>query len=162
MADDQPRIYWDACVFLTYVEHFPEERMPILDALVASALAKEIALYTSTVSIAEVAFATAERVGRVLDPDVEAKIDALWDDRAVVKLVDFHPLIGRQARELMRSALLAGRSVKPLDAIHLATAQRMVVAEFHTYDQRLLRFAASVNLDFPVLEPFARHPRLLP
>jgi hypothetical protein len=42
-----------------------------------------------------------------------------------VKLVEFHRLIAEDARDLMRIALTKGWSLKPLDAVHLSSAQRM-------------------------------------
>jgi len=38
-----------------------------------------------------------------------------------------------------------------MDAIHLATAQRFAVSEFHTYDDRIR--AWNGHLAFPITEP---------
>lgn len=137
MPDEPKRIYWDACVFLDDIEGAPEW-MPILDALLEQASeTEELVIYTSTVSITEVAFAKAEKDGRALDSTIEAEIDALWNDRSAVKLVEFNEIIARGARNLIRRAVEQGRQLKPLDAIHLVTAQNRRVAEFHTTDDRL-------------------------
>ena len=45
-----------------------------------------------------------------------------------------------------------------MDAIHLATAQRRRVAEFHTTDDLLKRDWQ--DLGFPVREPFTQKPKL--
>ena len=42
-------------------------------------------------------------------------------------------------------------SLKPMDAIHLATAQRLNVAELQTYCERLHKWSG--KLGFPVAEP---------
>lgn len=156
------KIYWDSCVFLSYVQGRPLDRMPILEALVDRAYARQIHIYTSTFSIVEVAFAEEERAGELLDPAVMAKIDDFWADRRVVTLVEFHELIGRDARALIRNAIAAGRSLKPADAVHLATAVRIAAAEFHTYDNRLMSAANGLSLAMPVVRPRTDQPRLIP
>lgn len=75
-----------------------------------------------------------------------------------MKLAEFHEVIGRDARTLMRRAIASGNSLKPLDAIHLATAARLKVVEFHTYDQRLFKYTGIVG--FSITEPAVVQPRL--
>ncbi len=48
--------------------------------------------------------------------------------------------------------------MKPMDAIHLATAQNRRVDEFHTTDNRLQK--DWLDLGFPVREPFTQKPKL--
>src|SRR5687768_1929140 len=152
MPDEPKRIYWDACVFLHYIEGTPRW-MPILDSLLEEATETTgLVIYTSTLSITEVAFAQAEKDGQALDPSIEAEIDALWNDRAAVKLVEFNEIIARDARALLRQAVGSGRHLRPMDAIHLATAQNRRVAEFHTTDERLKN--GWQDLSFPVQDPF--------
>jgi hypothetical protein len=53
MPDEPRRIYWDACVFLDYIEGAPQW-MPILDALLEQASeTADLVIYTSTVSITD-------------------------------------------------------------------------------------------------------------
>ena len=156
-------VYWDANVFLSYLNGDPE-RLPTLDALLESASSGSIRIYTATLSVTEVAFADSERRRRELDPAMEQKIDDLWRVNGPVIPVDFHIGIGRQARSLMRNALTSGWALKPNDANHLATAQWLsetgiAVAEFHTYDRRLMRYGAIVG--FKIVEPYTLEPRLL-
>lgn len=153
-------IYWDSCVFLSYVEG-DADRLPVLDALFDQAgRTREIRILTSTVSIAEVAFVQAERANRVSNPQVAADLDNLWDNRAVLTLVEFHTLIARDARDLIRDAMGKGWTLKPADAIHLATARRVDAAEFQTYDQALFRYAEILKV--PINEPRVQQPRLMP
>jgi predicted nucleic acid-binding protein len=158
MPEEPKRIYWDACVFLDYIEGAPQW-MPTLDALLEQASeTDELVIYTSTISISEVAFAKAEKDGGVLDPTIEAAIDALWNDRSAIKLVEFNEIIARTARSLLRRAVGHARALKPIDAIHLATAQNRGVTEFHTTDERLQKHWQ--DLGFSVRDPFTEKPKL--
>ncbi len=104
----------------------------------------------------EVAFGASEQKHRSLDEETERRIDSLWADPEAVVLVECHNAIGSEARNLIRSAIARGLSLKPLDAIHLATAQwlskvGLTVREFHTYDKRLRRCESIVG--FRIIEP---------
>ncbi len=95
---DLSRTYWDACVFLSYVNGMPE-RLSHLDALLAKS-SKDFQIVTSVMSIVEVAFGKVEQDGKALDPEIDRKIAALWTGPAV-QLVEFFPLIAHEARELL-------------------------------------------------------------
>lgn len=151
MPDEASRIYWDANVLLSYINDY-SERVPIIEELFRQARAGDIELLTSAISRVEVAFAAVEKSEGSLDSDTEEKIDTLWAPGSPVKTVEFYDLIGDRARALMRQGIAQGwGSLKPLDAIHLATAQQMAAAEVHTYCERLQ--AWSGHLGFPVTEP---------
>ena len=156
-------IYWDANPFLSYVNEYPA-RMPTLDALLDSASRGGVKIYTSAISLVEVAFAASEQKRRSLDQDEEQKIDALWSAPDVIEVVEYHDGIGRQARSLIREGITKGWSLKPMDAIHLATAQWLVsvgfeVAEFHTYDRGLDKYGPSVR--FMICEPYTAEPKMI-
>jgi hypothetical protein len=68
------------------------------------------------------------------------------------------------ARDLMREAIAASRgvwSLKPLDAVHLATAQWLdashPISGFHTYDTSLKKYANLLG-GIPIVEPDATKP----
>jgi hypothetical protein len=50
----------------------------------------------------EVAGAATEYVTRILSPAVEQKIDALWNDKLVIGLIELHDGIAMRARDLTR------------------------------------------------------------
>lgn len=154
MPPEPKRNYWDACVFLSYINAVPE-RLPTLDALLSESADpdNEREIVTSTFTITEVAFALHEKAQKALDSEAENKIEALWTDRYAVKLIDFHEGIARDARTLIRGAVAAGLSMKPGDATHLASARVLSVVEFHTYSKDLPRFASLTELS--ILEPYA-------
>lgn len=163
---DAPRIiYWDSCVFLYYVNMIPEH-LPLLEQILEDSASdgSPIKIYTSVLSHVEVSFAASEQQNQVLDPETERLISNLWSDPKAVVSVEHHTGIGRLATGLMRDAITEGRSLKPLDAVHLATAQwlssvGLTVEEFHTYDQRLFNYSSVVG--FPIAEPRIENPRML-
>jgi predicted nucleic acid-binding protein len=158
MPDEPRRIYWDACIFLSFVNG-EKGRSEVIQQLLDEAAAGEFELVTSTVSIVEVAFGKAEQDDAAPDPDVLAAIEAFWAADAPVKLVEFHRLIALDARDLVRDARLSrDERLTPLDAVHLASAIRLEVEDFHTYDGPLLRFKGAIP--FPIREPWTPNPRI--
>ncbi|MBI4289656.1 MAG: PIN domain-containing protein [Chloroflexi bacterium] len=159
MPSEKRRIYWDAPVWLSYING-DEDRLPTLDALLADSASDKggIQLYTSVVSQVEVAFAKTEQDNQALDHTKEQEIDKLWADRDAVKLVELYDAITQEARGFIRLAITRGWRLKPMDAIHLATAKAHSCEEFHTYDARLLKY--SNNVGFPIVPPHTIQPRL--
>ena len=156
MLGDADPSYWDACVFLSFIEG-QEDRVPDIRALLSEAERGLRSIVTSMYTIAEVAFAASERTG--LDPAVEAKIDKLWRPPSPVILADFHLGIAEQARTLMRRALEHGWKLKPGDAIHLATAVEVGAQVLVTYNLAdFSRWAPVLNLR--VEAPHADQPEL--
>jgi len=144
MPDPAPRVYWDSNVFLHYVNQTPD-KLPAIDQLLLNARNQEVEIVTSVLTVTEVAFAAQEKKQGQLDAGTEKKIQALWTPPAPVQLVEFHVLLAESARELIRSALGQGLSLKPYDAVHLATAQRMRVRKVHTYEPKWRRYSDMIG-----------------
>lgn len=158
MPSRSDAVYWDASVFLSYING-EQERLPTIDALLEECRNGEFTIVTSTLSVTEVAFAEMEKAQRALDSNVEQAIDALFSDREVVVLIEFHEMIAREARRLMRRALTLGRSLKPPDAIHLASAVQHGARVVHTYDDGMRSYADLAGLAIEL--PATTSPRLL-
>jgi len=90
---------------------------------------------TSTVSLVEVAFSVMEKVGGVLDKATEEKIDQLWSDRDAITMVEVSELVNRRARDLIRNGMSNGWRLRPMDAIHLASAESVAAEVLFTYNQ---------------------------
>jgi predicted nucleic acid-binding protein len=151
MPDESRRIYWDSNVPLSYLNGIAE-RVPIIEELFRQARAREVELVTSAISRVEIAYIQSEEQAAALDEQAEAAIDALWSPGAPIKTVELYDLIEHKARALIRQGISQERSkLKPMDAIHLATAQQMAVAEFHTYCKKLHNWDGT--LGFSVTEP---------
>ncbi|MFN8589902.1 MAG: PIN domain-containing protein [Thermomicrobiales bacterium] len=155
---DAPRLlYWDACVFLHWLEGTPAWQ-PILDGVLDTVKdTPNLFIVTSTVTIVEVAYAKQEKSAKRLDPTLLTAMDEMWSDEAVVRLVEFDRLIARDARYLMRRSVEIPRKLTPLDAVHLATAQRLRVAECQTMDEPMKNWK---DLGFQVVDPWVAKPRL--
>ena len=138
------RSYWDACVFLSYING-DKERTADIERLLEAAYGGAIEIVTSTVSIVEVARGAQEQANQI-DATVAAKIDALWTPPSPVKLVEFHLAIASAARNLIRVGVSYGWSLKPMDAIHLATAANVDAGEVLTYDAALEKYADLISV----------------
>lgn len=143
--------YWDANIFLYYLNG-DLTRLPTLDAILedVSNNSKD-RIVTSVLSKVEVAWVATEKNTRVLSPDEEARIDALWNDPSVIELVDLSDEITYIARSLLRRSMARGwDGLKANDAIHLATAEWIGAFEMHTYDTTLFRYGELIGLDVKI------------
>jgi predicted nucleic acid-binding protein len=146
------RLYWDADVFLSAINAETKERIPIIQAILDDCDHGDVEIHTSVLSIAEVAFAGSEKRERQLSKEIEAKIEKLWVPPSPIKLHEISQHVANDAKDLMRQAILKGWSLKPPDAIHLATAKRGQVHEFQTYDfGRLSKFSEIAG--YPIVQP---------
>jgi predicted nucleic acid-binding protein len=153
--------YWDSCVFLSYLENHPE-RVPVIEAMLddAKEYQRDQKIITSTLSIAEVCYVD----GSEEDEEV---IDQLWNNIAIIEIIEFHEGIARLARSIVRAvrALPAPHTeqawkISGPDAVHLATAQLFSVHTFFTYDKKLLRLDGRGIVPFSIVKPFTPRPRL--
>lgn len=145
------KLYWDACVFLSLIEG-TVGRIPVIEGIIDEQKRGDVEIYTSAISIAEVAFAKAEKDNKILDPAVEATIDKLWQPASPFKIVDAYSALMFDAKSLMREAHGEdGWALKPADAIHLVTAKKVGADVFQTYDDKLWKYSKFV--DFRVEEP---------
>lgn len=153
------KVYLDSCVFLSYVNN-DADRAPHIEALFDEARSHGTQLYTSELSIVEVAFGRVEQTQQALSPEVENQIDSLWMPGSAIRLIEYYRLIGDDAKTLMRLGVTKGwTGLRAMDAIHLSTARRMQVDEFHTYDiNRLTKYSNDVG--FPICEPYSVAPQL--
>jgi predicted nucleic acid-binding protein len=143
-------LYWDACIFLSAI-NANEDRLPIITSLLDDCDAGNLRIFTSYLSITEVAFAESEKKDSILDDSIEEKINKLWQPPSPINLIEVDPFIVWDAKALIREAIKNGWGLKPADAIHLATAQRIQADYFHTYDiDKLGKFAKVTNLKIEV------------
>lgn len=157
MQTEPTRLYWDACVLLSYINETPA-RLPVIEQVLEEARQRKVGILTSTLTVVEVAWAAEEQEQKALDDATLARIDGLWKPGSIVTLVEFYFAVAREARSLMRAALTRGWSLRPADAVHLATAKEHHVERFHTYDEGLEKYADLTG--FEITEPDALQPQL--
>lgn len=144
MSANPNRLYWDSCVFLDYINANPDH-LPTIDALLAQATRGEIIIMTSVVSITEVSFAQVEKTGGFEQAHAD-RIDDLWTDQNVVRMVDFFPALAYRARNVMREVIGGGGKLRPMDAIHLASAVHAQCSVLHTYDVGLIGLSGRFSI----------------
>lgn len=144
-------IYWDSCVFLSYLDETPDRIKILSDVIEEIEQNDNSIILTSSDSMVEVAFVSKEWDEKQLDSSTVSIIDGLWNDTNLIKIIDNGPHIALSARQLIRDGLVDGKSLKPKDAIHLATAQWYnktidKVDEFQTYDKKLLNYGLHIGI----------------
>ena len=152
-------IYWDANVFISYLNSIPD-RAPVLEAILeAVESSKTDRIVTSVISKVEVVWMAQEKLNRALDRDEEARIDDLWSNEEVIELIDFNDEIAHIARKLMREGMARGWKLRTNDAIHLASAQWVGAIELQTYDlDDMQKFSQLMGL--PICNPHAAQLKL--
>lgn len=149
--------YWDACLFLDYLNGTPNG-IEIVAPLVAAARTEGFSIVTSTLSLVEVAFVGKE-LSEGLDQNVEDAIDDMFGDETLLTLVEFDQEIAAHARALIRRTVSEDKRVKPADAIHLATAAAVGASVLHTFDSALIGHANALGVvpagqpELPDIEP---------
>ena len=157
MKSDPPKVYWDSCVFIDYIDQQqnPDRILNIL-AVWEAARNRDVTIHTSMVSIVEVAYFVEEKT-RGMKPESETKLDALWFGSPVI-MSEVSPLVARDARGLVRRSIQDQQKMAPMDAVHLATAKRLGVGVVHTYDGSLTKYSSYIGV--PIEEPSAAAPFL--
>ena len=152
-------IYWDANVFVSYINNDPD-RVPTIEAILETIeSSNNNRIVTSVVSKVEVAWVAHEKLNRALSLEEEKRIDDMWNNGDVFEMIDFSDEIALMARKLMREGMSRGWRLRTNDAIHLASAQWVGAIELQTYDlNHFQRFSEIVGIQ--VREPHTIQPKL--
>lgn len=150
------RLYFDSSVYLALLNSEPE-RATIVEALVEDAERESVRIFTSTITLAEVAFF--RTAGDPLALSVmDEQIDALVRNPRITTHIEFSEAIAVRARQFVRSSEGRVATLSVLDAIHLASAAAANVDHFFAYDSDFGPFGRIV--DFQISEPVVARPRL--
>jgi len=151
-------LYWDAGVFLSYLNENPDRIRTLQAILDKVTKEKQHLIVTSTLSKVEVAWVAHEKLNRVLSHDEETRIDSLWNDSSVIEFVEFHDDIAISARDIMRTGMVKGWKLKVNDAIHLASAEWVQCYEVNTYDGNWKKYEEMIGIT--IKEPSTPQPTL--
>lgn len=153
------RIYLDANVLLAYVND-EADRADTVQSLLENAEDGIVRLFTSYLSIAEVAYIASDQEPSGAADD-EASIDGLWTPSSPIRLAEVSMPVARTARSVIREARLNRiRSVRSVDAIHLASAELNHCDHFFTYEKKSTRTAWSTLIQPDISEPYVDKPHL--
>ncbi len=138
-----PTVYWDACVWIGFINEEPDKHAKALGVL-DRARDGEVLIVTSTFTLAEVLKRKCGGVQVGIEGDEDDPFAELLKQDFVV-LVNADWDAGVTARALYREFSNQGLK-KPQDALHLATAVLENVDEMHTFDgDDLLKLAGKVK-----------------
>lgn len=150
-----PKVYIDSCVYIWYFSRprksksidislqEMKDRQLMVRTLLQMASENKIVLMTSVYTKIETAYTDEEqKTGRLIEEVLE-KMDAVFDDNNITKLIDVSPTIATKSREIVRNTRFSNSAklIKPKDAIHVATAITYGAEKFYTYDQTLLNWS---------------------
>lgn len=162
MKSDNSLVYWDSCLFLSYINDEPN-RASVIEDLWDKIEHENGKVITSTIAIVEVAYASYERSSSFLSAEIQNKINEIWID-PTISLVEVNQQIAELAKKLIRDAIPNNWKLKSKDAVHLASAlwiDRNIskVNEFCTYDDKLTKYEPMIGIH--IREPHVDQPRLL-
>jgi len=131
------RVYWDACIWIAVINEersvpikdgTTENRFAMCESVMEQAKSGNLEIVVSAFTLAEVC------KSREAKDENPSKLPNFLDhDFMIVVPVDKD--VGLKAQSLQISGLV---SLKPPDAIHLASAQKANCEEFHTFDKGLI------------------------
>lgn len=131
------RIYWDACIWIAVINEErsvsigggkTENRFAMCEAVMEQAKSGDLEIVVSAFTLAEVC-----KSPEAKDENTGKLPNFLDHEFMIVVPVDKD--VGLKAQSLQVSGLV---SLKPPDAIHLASAQKANCEEFHTFDNGLI------------------------
>ena len=135
------RVYWDSCGWISLIQNeidVPligggvENRAALARAVLDDAVKGSTEILTSSLSFSEVNKPSPTPSGFVGSAD---KLAAFFENDFIV-IVMLDRQIGELSRKLMQ---LGYPGLKPLDAVHVASALTTNVDEMHTFDDKLLK-----------------------
>jgi predicted nucleic acid-binding protein len=151
MPSNPKYLYWDTCVFLSYLQRTPS-RWPTIHTLFTEIQQSNRTqkIVTSRITYAETAYIAFDKATG-FSPDEEKSLDEFWSDYHVITFIESTQEIMRLTRGLKRYAVEQGWRLKLPDAIHLASAQWL--AQFTTTPDDIV-FHTYNTKDFKKFEPF--------
>ncbi len=124
MPNEPLRVYWDSCVYIDCIQRHPD-RHAVLDSIIEQAKSGDVVLVASALVLAE--------VSKLNDPNAtreeEAKRILRFFENDFIKVRNVTRSIAEHAADVTRL-----HSIKPSDAIHVATALAAKCISLQTYD----------------------------
>lgn len=142
------RHYWDACIFIHLIQGNDPDNSGALRSLNDKAKRGEIVVLTSTLTLAEVVRPRHCDAKNLLSSDKRVVADSFKHEHIILQDVTQH--VAARAREIQWNI----NGIKPIDALHLATAEVMKADFFDTYDENSIISKVEAVADFNWLHDF--------
>lgn len=127
---DLKRVYWDSCIWLSLINQENADRVQRCQYVLDMARRKEVEVWTSALTLAEVFKKKCEGENVALPASKDSEFEQYIQQEHLF-LVQLDYDIGKEARRLLRAF---PKLKKPPDGIHLATAALNNIDEVHTFD----------------------------
>jgi predicted nucleic acid-binding protein len=128
-------IYWDSDAFLGWLQEEPG-KVELCDGTLTRVTKGEVLIVTSALTIAEVLWMR----GAPMIPVTKAELVRKFFRRSYIRVRNVTRAISEDAQDLVWS-----HSIRPKDAIHVATALDAKVPFLETFDDRLLKQTGTVG-----------------
>ena len=153
MPGTNPLYYWDACMFLAWLndEQRASGEMDGVREIVERAKRRDCRLMTSVLTTVE-----------VLEAKIPAGVDTMLNGlmRRMAR-VSIDIKVAQLAHDIRSYYAKDGQSIKAPDALHLASAILHRADELHTFDSRLIALTGDVaGHRLTICKPVARSPQL--
>lgn len=122
------KVYWDTCTWLTMINGEPGS--DDCDYVIECAKREELQIWTSSLALAEAYRVKCDQAYRSVAEARDREFELFIESGFVIEVQVDHE-IAVMSRKLCRSH---AKLKKPTDGIHLASAVRWDVDEFHTFD----------------------------
>jgi len=129
-------IYWDSDAFLAWLESEPG-KAELSQGTLERAKAGEVLIITSALTLTEVLW----RKGGPKLPAAKAETLRKFFRHSYIRIVNLSRAIAEQAQDVVWN-----HSIKPKDAVHVATALFMKAPILETFDEDLLKKSGQVGL----------------
>lgn len=144
MHKPPPRIYWDACAWIAFINKempgaengITRPRFEMCRDTLKRAESGDIEIVTSAFTLAEVC-------KRNPTPNAPVTNLAAFFDQKYILLIPIDKQIGLRAQNLQLAGI---GGLKPPDAVHLASALIANVPVFHTFDKKLIDLDKKLSL----------------
>lgn len=138
------RRYWDSCNWISLIAEDEVERANTCQRVLEDAATGKTVIITSSLTLAEVIRAK----GEPLLPESDERAIIRFFEQPYVLVHDVTRAVAERSRRLSRAYRL-----KPVDAIHLATALIANADVFETWNTRDFRHIPSGELAIEIREP---------
>jgi predicted nucleic acid-binding protein len=129
------KIYWDSCAYLGWLQE-EADKVKLCKGTIERAEAGEVLIVTSALTIAEVLWL---KGGPKLPKD-KLTILRKFFRRSYMRVINVNRAIAESAQDVVWA-----NSIKPKDAVHIATAISLKIPTLETFDEPLLSQSGKIG-----------------